>query len=59
MTRHACDVSISTLSLLASRQAILVMHPDKRDASDIEAKVMAQLIFVALRDAWNAFQQTK
>jgi len=41
------------------RKAILVMHPDKRDASDIEAKVMAQLIFDALRDAWNAFQQTK
>uniref|UniRef100_A0A7S3BEI8 J domain-containing protein n=1 Tax=Haptolina ericina TaxID=156174 RepID=A0A7S3BEI8_9EUKA len=41
------------------RKAILATHPDKRDPADIEAKVLAQLVFDALRDAWNAFQQSK
>uniref|UniRef100_A0A7S2CV58 J domain-containing protein n=1 Tax=Haptolina brevifila TaxID=156173 RepID=A0A7S2CV58_9EUKA len=37
-------------------KAILVVHPDKQSADDVEAKVRAQLVFDALRDAWNLFE---
>jgi len=31
---------------------------DKQDGNDLEAKVLAQHIFDALRDAWHVYQQT-
>ena len=40
------------------RRACLAVHPDKQDSGDLEAKVMAQLVFDALREAWGTFQQT-
>ena len=39
-------------------RACLAVHPDKQDPGDLEAKVMAQLVFDALREAWGTFQQT-
>ena len=41
----------------AYRKALLAVHPDKQDGT-VEQKVMAQLIFDALRDAWHQFEQT-
>jgi len=41
----------------AYRKALLAVHPDKQDGGDLGAKVTAQLIFDALRDAWHAFEQ--
>merc|ERR1719502_650877 len=42
----------------AYRKALLAVHPDKQDGGDVEAKVLAQHIFDALRDAWNLFEKT-
>ena len=42
----------------AYRKALLAVHPDKQDPGDVEKKVLAQLIFDALRDAWNLFEKT-
>lgn len=40
------------------RKALLAVHPDKQKDTDIEAKVLAQHVFDALRDAWNLFEKT-
>jgi len=40
------------------QKALLAVHPDKQDGNDLEAKVLAQHIFDALRDAWHVYQQT-
>jgi len=40
------------------RKALLAVHPDKQKESDAEAKVLAQHVFDALRDAWNLFEKT-
>jgi len=40
------------------RKALLAVHPDKQDPDDVEAKVLAQHVFDALRDAWNLFEKT-
>lgn len=43
----------------AYRKALLVIHPDKQDdPNDLSAKVLAQLLFDALREAWDAFEKT-
>ena len=42
----------------AYRKALLAVHPDKQDGGDVEAKVLAQHVFDALRDAWNIFEKT-
>jgi len=43
----------------AYRKAIMVVHPDKQDdPNDLSAKVLAQLVFDALREAWGAFEKT-
>ena len=42
----------------AYHKALLAVHPDKQDANDVEAKVLAQHVFDALRDAWNLFEKT-
>ena len=39
-------------------KACLAVHPDKQPPDDLEAKVMAQLLFDALRESWGQFQQT-
>jgi len=41
----------------AYRKACLAVHPDKQNTDDVEAKVRAQLVFDALRDAWNLFEE--
>ena len=40
------------------RKACLAVHPDKQSPDDLEAKVMAQLVFDALRDSWHEFEKT-
>jgi len=40
----------------AYRKAMIAVHPDKQDPNDLQAKVLAQLVFDALRDAWNLFE---
>jgi len=40
------------------RKALLAVHPDRQDPGDVEAKVLAQHVFDALRDAWNLFEKT-
>ena len=40
------------------RKALLAVHPDKQEGGDLSAKVLAQLVFDALRDAWHAFEQS-
>jgi len=42
----------------AYRKALLAVHPDKQDAGNVEAKVLAQHIFDALREAWNLFEKS-
>ena len=42
----------------AYRKALLAVHPDKQKDTDVEAKVLAQHVFDALRDAWNLFEKT-
>jgi len=42
----------------AYRKAILAVHPDKQDGSDLQKKVLAQHVFDALREAWNVYQKT-
>ena len=39
-------------------KACLAVHPDKQDSGDLEGKVMAQLLFDALRESWHVFEQT-
>lgn len=40
------------------RKAILAVHPDKQPDNDEEKKVLAQLVFDALRDAWHEFEKS-
>jgi curved DNA-binding protein CbpA len=42
----------------AYRKSLIAVHPDKQDAADVEAKVLAQQVFDALREAWNIFEKT-
>lgn len=39
-------------------KACLAVHPDKQDPGNLEGKVMAQLLFDALRESWHVFEQT-
>ncbi len=39
------------------RKALLAVHPDKQPKDDIAAKVLAQHVFDALRDAWILFEK--
>ena len=56
--RRRCAPSRVASARQSYRKALLAVHPDRQDPGDVEAKVLAQHVFDALRDAWNLFEKT-